>query len=92
MVDSAIHMTARGRVQGVGFRFFVRVQAARYGVKGWVRNRADGSVEILAEGDRDTLLEFMETVREGPRFGRVSDLDVEWVEPFRDYTSFNIEF
>ncbi len=92
MVDSAIHMTARGRVQGVGFRFFVREQASRYGVKGWVKNRADGSVEILAEGDRATLLEFMERIREGPRFGRISDLDVEWMEPSRDFAGFTIEF
>lgn len=92
MVDSAIHLIARGRVQGVGFRFFVREQAARYGVNGWVKNCVDGSVEILAEGDRETLLEFMEIVREGPRFGRVFDLDLEWVAPSHDYTSFSIEF
>lgn len=92
MTDRSLHMTARGRVQGVGFRFFVREQAARYGVNGWVRNRADNSVEIRAEGDRDTLLEFMERIREGPHFGRVSDLEVEWGDPSRDFTSFTIEF
>ena len=92
MVDSAVHITVRGRVQGVGFRFFVREQAARFGVKGWVRNRADGAVEVLAEGSRETLLEFLEKVREGPRFGGVSDFNVEWEEPSLKYSSFSIEF
>ncbi len=92
MAENAVHIVARGRVQGVGFRFFVREQAARYGVRGWVRNKADGSVEILAEGKREILQNFVEVVREGPRFGRVSDLVVDWVEPSNDFTGFNIEF
>ena len=88
----AVHMIARGRVQGVGFRFFVRDQASRYGIKGWVRNREDGSVEIHSEGPKDLLDEFVAVVKEGPWFGLVSDLEVDWVEPTNDYTSFGIEF
>ncbi len=92
MAENAVHMFARGRVQGVGFRFFVRDEAGRRGVKGWVRNRADGSVEIHAEGEKDTLLGFINIVREGPRFGSVSDLKVDWVEPEGEYSGFSIEF
>lgn len=92
MDGSAVHMTARGRVQGVGFRFFVRELASLFGVKGWVRNCSDGAVEIYAEGNRDVLREFMERVKDGPRFGSVHDLDVEWTEPSNDYASFTIEF
>lgn len=92
MAASAVHLVARGRVQGVGFRFYVREQASRYGVKGWVRNRADGSVEVLAEGKKETLQEFIEVIREGPRFGSVSDLEIDWEEPSGDFTSFSIEF
>jgi len=92
MAYNAVHMIARGRVQGVGFRFFVRDHAARLGVKGWVRNQADGSVEIHAEGRKDILDDFIDIVRDGPRFGRVSDLDIEWIEPDNRYVSFNIEY
>ncbi len=81
-----------GTVQGVGFRFFVRDQASRYSIKGWVLNRPDGSVEIHAEGPKDLLDEFVAVVKEGPRFGLVSYLEVDWVEPTNDYTSFGIEF
>ncbi|MHB9031000.1 MAG: acylphosphatase [Candidatus Latescibacterota bacterium] len=92
MADSAVHMIARGRVQGVGFRFFVREKAARLGVKGWVKNRADGSVEIHAEGKKEILDDFIDIVREGPRFGRVFDLDADWVDPEGNFVSFSIEF
>jgi acylphosphatase len=92
MADSAVHMIARGRVQGVGFRFYVREQAARFGVKGWVRNCADGSVEIHAEGKKEILDDFIDIIREGPRFGRVSDLDTDWTDPDGRYMGFRIEF
>lgn len=88
----AVHMIARGRVQGVGFRFFVRDQASRYSIKGWVRNREDGSVEIHSEGPKERLDEFINMVKEGPLFGLVTDLKVDWVEPTNDYTSFGIKF
>lgn len=88
----AVRMTARGRVQGVGFRFFVRENAARYGVRGWVRNRADGSVEIHAEARRDVLDAFIEIIRDGPRFGRISDLSLEWTEPEGGFVNFDIAF
>jgi acylphosphatase len=91
-LSSAVHMIARGRVQGVGFRFFVRDKAARFGVRGWVRNMPDGSVEIHAEGSKEQLDEFITAVKEGPLFGHVSDLELEQIEPTNDYTTFSIEF
>lgn len=92
MAESAVHLIARGRVQGVGFRFFVRQEAAGLGVVGWVRNCADGSVEIHAEGSRDQLNDLVDTIREGPAFGSVSDLDVDWIEPTGRYNAFSIAF
>jgi acylphosphatase len=88
----AVHMIAFGRVQGVGFRFFVRDKATRHGIKGWVRNRPDGSVEIHAESRKELLDEFIAAVKEGPILGLVSDVEVEQVEPTNKYTNFNIEF
>ena len=85
-------MVAYGRVQGVGFRFFVRQQAAAAGIKGWVRNLPDGSVEIHAEGERDILDIFVERVKHGPTFGHVSELEIDRIEPSHTHTHFTIEF
>jgi len=63
-------------VQGVGFRYFTVDAAAREGVTGWVRNRADGRVEIAAEGDADAVDRFERAVRHGPPHARVDDVDV----------------
>lgn len=69
-----------GRVQGVGFRAFVRREARALGIDGWVRNAADGSVEAEAAGDAESLRAFEERLREGPPAGRVSDLQVRELE------------
>ena len=90
MARQAVRIIAHGRVQGVGFRFFVRMAASRLGVKGWVRNCADGTVETHGEGDRDTLDAFIEMVRRGPTFGNVTDLDIDWSAPVELMVSFEI--
>ena len=65
----------RGRVQGVGFRWFVEREAHILGIAGWVRNNADGSVEVLAMGSRDQLLGLRSRLRAGPRAARVDDVE-----------------
>jgi len=65
-----------GRVQGVGFRYFVHAVATREGVHGWVRNTHDGGVEIAAEGDVETLDRFERAVRQGPPGARVDRVEV----------------
>ena len=65
----------RGRVQGVGFRWFVEREAHILGIAGWVRNNHDGSVEVLAQGMRDQLSGLHARLREGPRAARV---DASW--------------
>jgi len=92
MPNSAVHMIAHGRVQGVGFRFFVREQAAPHGITGWVKNLPDGTVEILAEGENEVLDVFIDRIRKGPLFGRITELTVEWREPTNSYTRFGITF
>lgn len=92
MPEGAVHMVARGMVQGVGFRFFVRDQASRFNVTGWVKNLPDGSVEVYAEGDEEMLSAFIERVKEGPRFGRVTNMELERLEPSHAYTGFGIQF
>ena len=64
-----------GRVQGVGFRYFVQSVAWSERIDGWARNLPDGRVEILAEGDRDALERFEAQVRRGPAAARVDDVE-----------------
>mgnify|MGYP000862596918 CR=1 FL=1 len=86
----AAHITVHGQVQGVGFRYYARTNALRLGVYGWVRNRADGSVEIWAEGTPDRLQQFINAVRQGPTYSTVTGLDVDWREPAGRDRSFRI--
>jgi acylphosphatase len=72
---------ASGRVQGVGFRYWARSQAAPLGVAGWVRNRPDGNVEAVFEGRREHVELLLRWCREGPPAAYVDQLDVEWQEP-----------
>ena len=81
----------RGRVQGVGFRWFVEREAHILGVAGWVRNNADGSVEVLAIGSGDQLLALRSRLRAGPRAARVDEVGELEVKPVPGLTTFRIE-
>ena len=65
----------QGRVQGVGYRYFVLQQAEALGVTGFARNRTDGSVEVVAEGSDEALHDLEDRLRQGPAFARVTGLD-----------------
>ena len=79
-----------GRVQGVGFRFFIEEQARRENLHGYVRNVEDGCVEILAEGDAEALERFERAVRRGPAGARVDACDMTELTPTRRATGFSI--
>jgi acylphosphatase len=81
----------RGRVQGVGFRWFVEREAQVLGLYGWVRNNFDGSVEVLATGSREQLNELRRRLREGPRAARVDDVDESEARPVEGLKTFRIE-
>jgi acylphosphatase len=72
----AMRLRVRGRVQGVGFRWFVRVSARRLGLSGWVANAPDGSVEIAASGEQARLDELRRIVGRGPDGAYVEGVDV----------------
>jgi acylphosphatase len=71
----ARHYIVRGRVQGVGFRAFVHHSANALGVRGWVRNLDDGSVEVLACGNPEQLNELTALLHRGPRFSEVRGVE-----------------
>jgi len=79
----------RGRVQGVGFRYFARQRAEVHGVSGFVRNLPDGSVEVHAEGAPKAMSAFEQDLRRGPSFGRVDDASVIAVKA-RGFDAFEI--
>ena len=72
----ARHCIVEGRVQGVGFRYFVLREAKRLGVAGWVRNLDDGTVEVLGEGEQEAMDTFVKELRSGPSFSYVTNLKV----------------
>jgi acylphosphatase len=75
-----LHAIVRGDVQGVGFRYFVQRKAQQLGLSGWVRNKDDGTVEVVAEGARRDLEELKSVLWEGPRLARVDGVDERWLE------------
>jgi acylphosphatase len=81
----------RGRVQGVGFRWFVESEARALGIAGWVRNNADSSVEVLAMGTREQLNRLRARLREGPRAARVDDVQEFEAQPVAGLRAFRIE-
>ncbi|SHJ72682.1 acylphosphatase [Dethiosulfatibacter aminovorans DSM 17477] len=84
------HMIVKGRVQGVGFRYFTTQWAERFHITGWVRNLYDGSVEIEAEGKMEDLDDFMKKIKEGPRFGYVETMDVVEMDAVGNEKSFRV--
>jgi acylphosphatase len=84
-------ITVRGRVQGVGFRYFVQNAAARLGLTGNVRNCPDSTVEIVAEGNARAIADLIEQVKQGPRLARVERVDAVDIPVEGTYGSFSIE-
>jgi acylphosphatase len=81
----------RGRVQGVGFRYFVQNAATRLGLTGNVRNCPDSTVEIVAEGNNRAIADLIEQVKQGPRLSRVERVDAVDIPVEGTYGSFSIE-
>lgn len=86
------HMIVHGRVQGVGFRQFTTTEAQKTGVKGWVRNKTDSTVEIKAEGSEEEMSAFIETIKEGHRFASVSNVDISPAEEVEHGGSFTVHY
>lgn len=89
--EEARRYVVKGRVQGVGFRWFVEREANQLGLRGWVRNNLDGAVEVLAVGTREQLSVLRRKLQEGPRASRVDTVEELPAQAGPDLKSFRIE-
>jgi acylphosphatase len=76
-----LHAMVRGTVQGVGYRATTSYEARKLGLSGWVRNRADGGVEVEAQGEDQALEDFLSFLRRGPLGAHVDSVTVDWLPP-----------
>lgn len=87
-----LRATVRGRVQGVGFRYFVVEKALSLGLRGYARNASDGSVEVLAQGARPALEQLLTLLRRGPAAADVREVETNWGEPSGHFSGFHVRF
>ena len=89
-IDKRLNAIIQGHVQGVGFRYFVQGKATGLGLTGWVRNRWDGSVEVLIEGKRTELESLLDALYRGPRGATVTSVDPQWKEATGEFLDFRV--
>lgn len=87
-----LHATVHGRVQGVGFRYFVVEKALSMGLRGYARNTDDGSVEVLAQGPRPALEKLLALVQRGPTAAHVDEVEVGWRTLSTHLSGFHVRF
>lgn len=85
-----LHAIVTGSVQGVFYRAYVHRVASFLKLTGWVRNKSDGTVEVLAEGTRPLLEELLEKLRHGPPFAKVDTITADWLRPTGEFAAFDI--
>lgn len=88
--NTRLHAVVHGRVQGVGFRAFVVESGIRAGATGWARNRWNGTVEVVAEGERGTLEKLLADLHRGPRMSNVTRVEVKWLSATGEFRSFYV--
>jgi acylphosphatase len=87
-----LHAYVKGRVQGVGFRYFVLQSAEGLDLTGWVRNLRDGRVEVMAEGAHEDLNRLLVALRKGPISADVRDVDYEFTEGKGEFEGFRVRY
>jgi len=87
-----LHAIVKGLVQGVGYRFFVIRRAELLGLTGWVKNLPDGTVEVVAEGDRELLEELIKELWKGPSAAQVTDVIINWERYTGEFKNFDVRW
>jgi len=87
-----LHAVVHGHVQGVNFRYYTQLRAGELGVDGWVANRPDGSVEVVAEGSPHALTELLAFLRTGPSLAQVDEIDLQWETATGEFSGFRTRY
>lgn len=87
-----LQVTVSGNVQGVGFRYFTQMKAVQFGITGWVKNKANGTVQIVAAGDKDNLDSFIHELRLGNPFSKVEHMEINELSDTETFQSFKIKY
>lgn len=90
--EERLTATARGRVHGVGYRYFVIEEATLLGLRGYARNVPNGTVEVVAEGPRPLLERLLEALRQGPPAAYVEDVEVGWGPANGAFSGFRVRY
>ena len=90
--QAALFARVHGVVQGVSFRYYTASRARRLGLTGYVRNRDDGSVEVVAEGPHNQLNRLLKWLATGPSYARVTRVDHHFQQGTGTYTQFNVTY
>ena len=90
--ETRVHIFVSGLVQGIFFRHNARQKAQELGITGWVRNLADGRVEIVAEGEKQKINDLIEWAERGPSVARVDKLDLEYEKYKGEFDSFEVRY
>ena len=91
MSEKEIDCIIRGKVQGVGYRLFIKKEAEKQDLVGYIQNEEDGTVSFVAQGEQENLEKFVEKIKKGPYFSRVDDIEVSWSDTLQDaLTEFEI--
>jgi len=91
-MDERLEVAVSGRVQGVGFRWFVQREGCFLGLGGWVKNLPNGDVAVVAEGPRHKLEKFLRSVRLGPSLSRVDDVSIRWLPECEGLVDFRVAY
>ncbi len=87
----AVKIIVKGRVQGVGYRWYTREKARELGVNGYVRNLPNGDVEVWAEGEQQVVNELIYSLRQGPSWSQVTDVKIDEMTPQGNFNNFNVD-
>lgn len=87
-----LYARIRGYVQGIGFRYFVIRKAQALGLRGYTRNKSDGSVEVVAQGSRSALERLLPLLWQGPPEAEVQDVQTIWRAPTEQFSGFHIRY
>ena len=86
------YLRVKGRVQGVGYRYFAMREANMYGITGYVKNKADGSVELEVEGEKEIIEKFRSILRRGPGYSTVDEVENSYRPYGAQYSKFSVEY